>query len=178
MLGLLALEAERSWTVEELARASGASRPSVHRELDRALNAGIVERDDRRRPHRYRAATSSPVYEPLRELLALTVGVDIQIRELLSAFPGVEAAAIHGSWAAGTTRPTSDVDVLVLGDVDLEQLRRALRGVGARVGRRIDVTAFTPAEFKRRSEVGDAFLAKALSGPHVALVGDLPAMNV
>lgn len=172
LLAILALEPRRSWSLDELVAALGAPRPSVHRELQRALTAGLIARDASRRPHRFTADTESPLYPPLRQLLELTVGVELELRRLLEAEEGVEAAVIHGSWVDGGAGPHSDVDVLVIGRPDLTHLRRAARDVGRRAGRTIDVTAFTAEEFERRRDRADGFVAKLLAGPRIALTGD------
>ncbi len=172
LLGILLLEPRKDWSVDELAAATGAPRPSVHRELQRAVAAGLVDRDASARPHRFRANTHTPLYSPLRDLLELTVGLESELRNFLEGEEGIDAAIIHGSWAGGTARLGSDVDVLAVGEPDLTRLRRQLRDIGRRAGRRIDVTAFSPAEFARRRAVGDGFLEKILAEPHIVLVGD------
>jgi len=119
MLGLLILGSKDTWTVQELARRLGATSVSIHRELHRALDAGLLVRDPIGRTYLYRAATDSPLYEPLRLLLERTVGIEAELRRALEDLPGVEAAFIHGSFAKNTKiRPTSDVDVIVLGHAD------------------------------------------------------------
>src|SRR4051794_38935863 len=101
LLGLLILEPRRIWTANELANATGAPRPSVHRELNRAVQAGLISRDTQRRPHGFRAATESALYRPLRKLLELTVGVEAELRRVFEGEEDIELALIHGSWARG-----------------------------------------------------------------------------
>lgn len=177
VLGLIVLEPRRSWTVDQLAEASAAPRPSVHRELQRALAAGLIERDASRRPHRFRASTKSALYRPLRDLLKMTVGVEPELRRLLQAEDEVDAAVIHGSWARGEAAAGSDIDVLVIGRPNVTRLRRSVRDVGRRVGRRIDTTVFSPDEFRRRRARGDGFLKKIDSEPHIELVGSLDGLS-
>src|SRR4051812_17042904 len=105
MLGLVVLEPAREWTLDDLAASTGMPRPSVHRELQRALSAGLVDRDATRRPHRSRPATDGPLYEPLRLLLERTIGIEEELRGVLDGRDGVELAVIHGSWARGEARP-------------------------------------------------------------------------
>lgn len=159
-------------TAQDLSDDLGAPAASVHRELHRALNAGLIERDSGSRPHRYSGATGSPVYQPLRELLDRTVGVEGELREAFARVPGVRTAVIHGSWADGTLRPESDVDVLVIGTADLAALRSLVRPIGRRAGRRIDVTLFRPDEARSELHDGSPFLDKVARGPRVPLVGD------
>lgn len=175
LLGLLLLDTDREWTIEALQRAVGAPRPSVHRELQRAVDAGIVVRDASMRPYRYRAAPASPAVAPLQELLRLTVGLESDLRDLLRGDLDIDFAVIHGSWAQGKTSPTSDVDVLVVGDADFDSLGRALARVGRRAGRQVDLTLLTRQEFARQHKRGSGFLGKIFDGPVIPLAGEPPA---
>jgi hypothetical protein len=50
-----------------------------------------------------------------------------------------QRAVIHGSWVDSRLRPESDVDVLGVGDVDLDELRAKTRPIARRASRRIDL---------------------------------------
>lgn len=83
------------------------------------------------------------------------------------------AAAIHGSWAEGSRRPDSDIDVIVVGATSLRDLRRRTRGLAHRAGRRVDVTLFEPDEFRSRLDEGHGFARHLLDEPVIPLIGDL-----
>jgi predicted nucleotidyltransferase len=178
LLGLLLLNPDRPWTAAELVRRLAATPVTVHRELHRALEEGIITREGIGRTFLYRAATDSPLYEPLVQLLERTVGVEAELRRVLNDVPGVDSAFIHGSSVGGAgVKPTSDVDVLVIGTADPHTLRRRLRQVEHQIGREIDVTAYTPEEFAELARHGNSFAQRIIRGPVLALVGspaDLP----
>jgi predicted nucleotidyltransferase len=146
--------------------------------LHRALEEGVITREGIGRTFLYRAATDSPLHEPLVQILERTVGVEVELRRILNDVPGVDSAFIHGSYVGGTgIKPTSDVDVLVIGTADPHTLRRRLRQVEHQIGREIDVTAYTPEEFAELARHGNSFAQQIIRGPVQALVGspaDLP----
>src|SRR4051794_32833809 len=78
---LLLLQPQREWILDELAPTLAAPTSSVHRELTRAVDAGLLLRSDERRPHLYRAAPEAAAYEPMRRLLELTTGVPTRFVE-------------------------------------------------------------------------------------------------
>jgi predicted nucleotidyltransferase len=175
LLGLVLLQPERQWTLQGLAAALNAPASSVHRELARAEASGVIRRDSGARPHRFSAATDDAAYEPLAELLRRSVGVEGQLRESLDR-PDVHAAVIFGSWASGTRRPGSDIDLLVVGDADLLELRRLVRPIGKATGRTIDVTLMRDEEFCQQFAKRSSFLRQLMEAPITSLVGDLASV--
>jgi predicted nucleotidyltransferase len=165
LLALLLLQPERSWTLQDLAVVLEAPLSSVHRELLRAKDSGLVTRNAGARPHRFQAAGEDSLYEPLAALLRRSVGVD-----------EIFVAVIHGSWAGGSRRPDSDIDVLVIGDVDLRELRRRVRPVGKAVGREIDLTVLGVDEFRRLCADNSSLVHRVLDAPTVPLVGNLSSL--
>ena len=178
MLGLLLSSSQDTWTAPQLARALTANPVAIHRELHRALASGLLVREPIGKTYVYRAATDSPLYEPLRLLLDRTVGVEAELKRALEDVPGLKAAFIHGSFAEKKLRPTSDVDLLVLGNVDPHALRRRVRELEGRLGREIDVMAYTPEEFAALASDGNSLVRGIIRGPVTPLVGTRDALKV
>ncbi len=171
LLAALLLDDGEPLTAQDLLDRLGATSTTLHRELGRLERAGLIEHDRVGRTRRYRAATDSPIHEPLRELLQRTLGVEPLLRRALDGVDGVAAAAIFGSWAAGETNEDSDIDLLVVGEMDRDDLLSKVREVEAQAHREIDVTAYGADEFARRRGAGSGFLTTVLRGPLIELVG-------
>ena len=58
----------------------------------------------------------------------------------------------------------SDVDLLVIGDVGLEQAIQAIAPIEEKLGREISVRLYSPEEFRQRRSGGDAFLRGVMDG--------------
>jgi len=175
LLALLLLQPERSWVLQDLAETLSAPVSSVHRELARAEGAGLVRRDASARPHRFQAAADDPLFGPLADLLRGSVGVEEQLRAALER-PDVLVALIYGSWAGGERRPDSDIDVLVVGDADLRELRRRVRPIGKAIGRTIDLTVISHDEFQRLVSERSSFTRRVVESRTTPLVGDLSTL--
>lgn len=157
----------------ELAEDLDVTPQAVRRELRRFVDAGWVMHEGGARSGRFRADASAPVYAALREVLEKTVGVEAQLRAALTGVEGLRSAAIYGSWAAGRIRSDSDVDVLVIGDVDYAHLVERIAEVQDRSGRDINLMAMRPDEFRDKLLSGSAFLKTVVGGPRIPLVGEL-----
>jgi predicted nucleotidyltransferase len=171
LLAALLLNEGDPLTARELIERTGAKPATLHRELARLEQAGLIQHDRVGNAKRYVAATDSPLHGPLRELLRRTLGVEPLLRQRLEDTEGVTAAAIFGSWAQGRPSPDSDIDLLVVGEMDRDELLSAVREVEAQAHREIDVTAYRADEFARRRDEGSGFLRTVLRGPLIELIG-------
>ena len=148
----------------------GASVSSAQREVARAEQAGVVSS---RRLGNTRLVTTadSPLTGPLTELLLRSFGPRQVLAEGLAGLEGVESAYLFGSWAARYAgqegRAPADLDVLVIGHPDRDELDEAAQRAGARLAREVNVTIRTPQWWR---EGGDAFHAEVTRRPIVPIV--------
>jgi DNA-binding transcriptional ArsR family regulator len=119
--------------------------PSVHREIERAEQAGLVVSRRLGNLRLVRANPDSPYYAGLADVLLKAFGPPAAIGAELQGVAGIEDAFIFGSWAARYheqqgPRPVGDIDLLVLGDPDRDSLYEATARAAARLGREVQVT--------------------------------------
>ncbi len=154
----------------ELARQLRRSPQVVGRELRRLEAAGILTSETIGRARRYRVDDASPIAAEVHSLVAKTIGIEARLRAALTTVPGLEEAYLYGSYARGTERPTSDLDVLVIGSVDRARLSERLVELEQDLGREINVTAYERAELETLERAGDPFLADVFASPRIRLV--------
>jgi predicted nucleotidyltransferase len=140
ILALLLGDPDLELSLTEIAARTGTPHPSVHREIERAERAGLVVTRKVGNARLVRANTASPYYAGLAEVLTRAFGIPAVLADALRAVHGIATAYIYGSWAAGHAgqagqRPVRDIDVLVLGEPDRDQLYAALSDAEERLGR-------------------------------------------
>jgi len=173
LLARLYLEPEREFRMRELSRLTGISAGSVLHELKQLQAADLVTRTEARDLVTYRANPASPVFEELRGIMEKTSGIDDLVRQALrKAGRKIQLALIYGSIAKGTNRSGSDLDVLVVGEIEFGALVKLLQPVERRIGREISSRLYAPDEF-RSKRASDRFLKSVLAGPTIVLMGDL-----
>jgi len=147
LLTLVLLSPGREWTLTELARRVGSSVATAQREVLRAEQTGVLT-SRRLGNTRLVTAASSPLTEPLSELLLRSFGPRQVIAEELAGLPGIEWVFLFGSWAARyvgqSGRPPADIDVLVIGAPDRDDLDDAAQRASARLSRQVNVTVRSP----------------------------------
>lgn len=173
VLSALFLHPEKSMHVRELARLTGASPGSLHRELRALSELGLLLRQETGGSQvNYQANPQSPVFAELAGLLRKTAGVADVLREALTPLgKRVVMAFVYGSIAAGTERPGSDVDVMVLGSAGFADVALAVAPVQAMLGREVNPTPMSLDEFARKLTQGDGFARSVAINPKIWLIG-------
>ncbi|WP_284534150.1 ArsR family transcriptional regulator [Nocardioides sp. T2.26MG-1] len=170
MLALTYLNPDREFSVTDMASHAGASVKTVAHEVERLVQTGLLT--DRRMgtSRLVRSVRDSVLTRPLTDLLAVTYGPLPVLTDALSGVEGVEQAYIYGSWAARYMDEAGavpgDVDVLVIGDADLDDLDELAREAETVLRREVNIRRL------RRSawETGqDAFVSTIRSRPLVEL---------
>ena len=90
-------------SVTELAARVGLAYPTVHREVGRLLDAGILVEENVGRTRVVQANSDSPLVRPLTEILMGVAGPVVLLRQELSDVEGIVRAFIFGSFAARST---------------------------------------------------------------------------
>lgn len=166
---------EREFHLNELLRLTGLSSASVQRELNRLADAGLVLSERVGNLRRFRANPQSPVFEELVELTRKTLGAEPLLRDALQPLaPDLQAAWIYGSYAKQTDTANSDIDVMIVGEeLSLNRVLKALAPVETELGRKINPTLYTPAEFAKRRAEKDSFVNRVLEQTVLPLIGTL-----
>jgi len=157
--------------VREIARGVGRAASAVGRELDRLERAGVLRSAIQGRNRTYEIDTDSPNANEIRALVQRTIGIEGTLRRALGGLAGIDAAWIFGSYAARTDRPTSDLDVLIVGSPNSDLLRRALGSVERQLRREVNLVELTRTEFGRLRRKNEPFIRDVLSGPLIFLAG-------
>jgi predicted nucleotidyltransferase len=84
----------------------------------------------------------------------------------------IALAFVYGSVARGEEKSDSDIDLMVIGKVSLEDVVGKLSSVEASLRRAVNPTLFSPSEFKRKLASANHFLNSVVRGDKIFLIGD------
>lgn len=173
VLAVLLLAPQDSVHLRDLARQTGAHAGTLGRELDKLTQAGLLTRRQQGNQVRYQAQTAHPLFPELAAIFRKTHGAVPMLRDALAPLgERVALAFVFGSMARGTEGPASDVDLMVLGEVDFASLALALYPLHDALGREVNPVLYSASEFARRAARGDAFTTDVLGKPRLWVKGD------
>jgi predicted nucleotidyltransferase len=166
---------ERSFHLSELRRLTGLGSASLQRELNRLAEAGLVHAERVGNQRRFQVNPQSPVFNELIALTRKTLGIEPMLREALQPLASrLQAAWIYGSVAKQTDTAQSDIDLMLIGrQLRLADVLELLIPLEARLGRKINPTCYTPAEFEHRLAEPDSFVNRVLAQPTLPLIGNV-----
>lgn len=172
LLKILALNPESSFNINELSRRTEFSIRGVDRELKNLFSGGILTRIVSGNQHRYQLDPSCPINREIKGIIIKTVGItDILKKVLEPVEEDIEHAFIYGSFASGDYGNESDVDLFIVSELSGLRLAELLGPVQNEIGRSINISQFTPAEYDLRKRQNDHFITRVLDGPKIIVFG-------
>lgn len=171
IFALLFTKPDQSYFTNEIIRWAGLGKGTVMRELERMLAAGLLLRNQRGNQHHYQANPHCPVYAELVAIARKTFGIGDLIKNALVLLePELSQGFIYGSIAKGESSATSDVDLMLVGEnLSYGQIMELLAPVEEMIGRRINPTIYTPADFLARLNAGNHFLTRVMDQARISL---------
>src|SRR5579863_7888832 len=173
ILSLLYGHADESFYLRQLARETGAGHGAIQREVKQLSDAGLIVRKTVGRQVFYQANRKSPIFSELRGLLLKTSGVQGVLREALAPLKNrIEAAFVYGSIATQKDRADSDVDVMIVGNADFDEVVSRLRDAQQKLRREINPSVYAPGEFRAKIGSGNHFLNSILQSKKLFIFGN------
>lgn len=170
ILALIMDGPDRRMHLRGIARAVGTSAGTAARELGRLEEAGLVRRTREGNQVYFEARPEQPLFGQIRDVVRQVAGAPIILRRHLSGLAGVERAVIFGSYAHGPLKPDSDVDILIVGTPDRDELTDRLEMASLEVSRPVNEVVMTREELDARRVRGDRFVESIDTQPTIQVV--------
>lgn len=172
ILGLLLLHPEQSYHVRELARLTNTSAGTLHKELSKLSDAGILQSKKVGNQQHYSANVQCPIFEELAGIFRKTSGLADVIADALSSVKHqIQLAMVFGSVARGEEQANSDIDVMVVGDIGFGDVVSLLYESQVTLRREINPVVYSMDSFKSRVEKNDSFIKEILNKPKLFIIG-------
>src|SRR5689334_16423357 len=142
-------------SMSDLAAKLDAPYATVHREVGRLIDVGLLEDTRVGRSRILSPNTASPAYRPLRDLVLVAFGPREVVLQEFSELNGLEGLLIYGSWAARYSgeegSEPGDIDVLVIGEVDRDDVFEAAERAQSRLEREVNPQVVTSLRWREGS---------------------------
>ena len=116
---------------------------------------------------------SYPLYKELKSIIFKTIGVEGSLKELIESTDGILFSFIYGSFAQNKENTISDIDLLIVGGPNEDDLMQKIENLEKRLQREINYNIYPEEEFKKKIRKKDSFILNVLKRPKKILKGNL-----
>jgi len=162
--------------VRQLASILSEDPGNLSKELCNLENEGVFIAETKGNQKHFYLNKQYSLYNELKSILFKTVGVEGRLKEIIGKTKGVQLSFIYGSYAANKENASSDVDLLIVGNPNENELLERIESAEQALGREINYNIYPTAEFKEKRKRKDNFIANILKRPKIMLKGDLNAI--
>jgi len=162
--------------VRQLAAILSEDPGNLSKELCRLENEGVFITETKGNQKHFYLNKRYPLYNELKSILFKTVGVEGRLKDIIGKMKGVQLSFIYGSYAANKENASSDVDILIVGNPNENELLERIESAEQALGREINYNVYPAVEFKEKRRREDNFITNILKRPKIILKGDLGAI--
>jgi uncharacterized protein len=143
----------------------------IQRELEKLQKLGLIESSVQGNRIYYRANRNCPIFKDLKNILFKSVGIAESLKEELKT-GNINVAFIYGSYARGDENISSDIDLMVIGEISSKDLSGILSSLKKDLMREINYVVFSVQEFTERVKKKDHFVVSVLKEKKIFVAGD------
>lgn len=156
----------------EIANSIGEHYSAVWRELAKLEKMGILSSQAFENSKEYQLNHNCPIVNELRLIVLKTEGIGLLLKNKLQEMKEIQKAFIFGSYASGDADQLSDIDLMIIGEVDLEQLSPVIDRMEKEINRPINYIIYSDDDWKEKAERQDSFWKNVNDSPKIYLIGN------
>jgi len=158
--------------LREIARRAEVSSYEAKKELDNLTQIGVLRSERKGNQIVFYANKSCPFFIDLKNLYQKTEGIFSALNDGLTGLEKIDYAFVYGSVAAGKEGEKSDIDLMVIGGINEDELSKRIFTIQAKMKREINFILWSSDDLKGKIEKKSTFLNNILKGKPVFLIGD------
>jgi len=171
ILKLLFLNPAGKFHVNGIARRTGLASSVVSKECKSLLSLGLVTRSTQGSLTLFEINKKGVIHDELKRIFLKYELLDELLASKLRS-EQIKYALIYGSFAKGTEGERSDVDLLVVGDIEDDKLLKAVNEVERETGREVNYNLWTSKELAEKVKDQIPLLREIAKTPVIMIVGE------
>ncbi len=144
---------------------------AVQREVEKLEKIGLIKKSATGNRIYYGVNRSCPIYGELKGIIFKTSGIAIVLKTELARSKNIVSAFIYGSYAEDKEGPSSDIDLMIIGNISSREISKILSGSKIELSREINYATFNPEEFIAKVRGRDHFLNTVLKRKKIFIIG-------
>ncbi len=172
ILKMMLSQPEEQYHVRAIVRSVEAEINAVRRELAKLESMGLLKKRQSGNRIYYKADASHIYFSELLSLVTKEDGLGGLILRNIKDLGSIKFAVLSTAFLRGRKSTVLDVDLLMVGDINMEIIKRIVSMGEREMGREINFSVMSEEDFMFRKRKNDHFVAKILSQSRTMLIGD------
>jgi len=172
LLKLFFTNPDRSFYMQEVGKIIGKKPGTFQRTLNNMAKEGILTSEYRGNARYFKANKNYPLFKELKSIVFKTIGVSGSLKEVLEKMGNIKFAFIYGSYAKSKETYLSDIDLLIIGNPNEDELIKELDRLEKKLQREINYKLYSIIEFKKEVAKKEPFILYILRNKKVMLIGN------
>ncbi len=162
----------KSYYFRQLARLLGVEPGVFQRDINNLVERGILTSEFQANTRFFELNEKYPLYAEIRSIFFKTVGAEGQLRALFAKNKNIQWAFIFGSYAKREEDALSDIDVMLIGQVNEKEFLLELKKIEKKLDREINYHIYSAIEWKKKKDDKNSFIREVAKKPKIFLVGN------
>jgi len=172
ILELFFKNSDREFYFREIAASLNKEPGAIQNYLNSLVKQNILQDERKGNMRFFKLNKNHPIYEEIKSIISKTIGIEYKLKELVSVLSKVEYAFIFGSIAKGKEYGDSDIDLLLIGEVNQDFLVEKISKLQSELSREINYQIYTKDEVIKKLTERNEFFKNIFSEPIIHLKGD------
>ena len=164
-------DAEKKYYLRQLERILDLPVANIRRELLSLKKSGLFKREKMGNQVYYFVNKESPIFEEFKKIVSKTIGVEGLLKKELKKIVKIKLAFIYGSFAKEKEDSFSDIDLMIIGSPDEDELISKISKLESQFAREINYNIFSVEDFKKGLAKGEVFLKEILKNQKIFIIG-------
>src|SRR3990167_1673572 len=177
LLKLFFTNPDGAFYMQEIGRILEKKPGIFQRTLNNLVSEGILESEYKANARYFKVNRSYPLFKELKNIVFKTVGIKGSIRDVLKESGDIKMAFIYGSYAKAKENYLSDIDIVIIGAPNEDELVKKLDKLEEKLQRDINYKLYTLNEFKKDVRESEPFVLEVLKDKKIMIIGDEDALR-
>ncbi len=167
------LNPEKTYHVRGLVRKLDEEVNSISRELKNLELFGIIKSKKQLNKLVY-SYDKTCIFGPELRIMFLKDTEEIKLlNKVLQEIEELDVAVVTKAYIEKRYTNDSDIDILLVGKVDVGRLDKEIKKMEKEIGRELKIAVLTPEEFEFQKKRREKFLLDIMKNDHMVLIGEL-----
>lgn len=161
--------------LREVARLLELNPNQARIELERLSKINLLKKEKVANSNFYSLNRHFPSYKELRDMVRRENDIEDLIRKALENVAKIRVSFIFGSYASGSDHTKSDIDLMIIGEPNPDEVNKNILRIEKILRREIQYVVYPLKEFQEKKSYG--FLRNVMKSRKIVLLGDIDELG-